>query len=83
MSFLRPSPAPFDLERWKEEPHLARLKPLVQDWGLNGFGSPSFVYFLYENGAVADEWYESVEDAVEWALTGDEARHLTWVEVAT
>ena len=47
MSFLQPSPPPFDLEQWKRKPHLARIKPLVQDWGLNGFGSPSFVYFLY------------------------------------
>ena len=47
MSFLRPSPPPFDLEEWKRQPHLTRIKPLVQDWGLNGFGSPSFVYFLY------------------------------------
>ena len=29
------------------QPHLARLKPLVQDWGENGFGSPSAVYLLY------------------------------------
>ncbi|MEK6328633.1 MAG: DUF3556 domain-containing protein, partial [Actinomycetota bacterium] len=29
------------------KPHLARIKPLAQDWGVNGFGSPSFVYFLY------------------------------------
>jgi hypothetical protein len=47
MSFLQPSPPPFELEEWKRKPHLARIKPLVQDWGLNGFGSPSFVYFLY------------------------------------
>jgi hypothetical protein len=47
VSFLRPSPPPFDLEAWKRGPHLARIKPLVQDWGLNGFGSPGFVYFLY------------------------------------
>ena len=47
MSFLRPSPPPFELEAWKREPHLTRIKPLVQDWGLNGFGSPGFVYFLY------------------------------------
>ena len=47
MSFLEPSPPPFDLEEWKRKPHLARIKPLVQDWGLNGFGSPGFVYFLY------------------------------------
>ncbi len=47
MGFLEPSPPPFDLEEWKAKPHLTRLKPLVQDWGLNGFGSPTFVYFIY------------------------------------
>jgi hypothetical protein len=47
MSFLSPAPPPFDLEEWKRKPHLARIKPLVQDWGENGFGSPSFVYLLY------------------------------------
>jgi hypothetical protein len=47
VSFLRPSPPPFELKAWKREPHLTRIKPLVQDWGLNGFGSPGFVYFLY------------------------------------
>ena len=47
MSFLSPAPPPFELEEWKAKPHLTRLKPLVQDWGVNGFGSPTFVYFLY------------------------------------
>ena len=47
MGFLEPSPPPFDLEEWKAKPHLARLKPLVQDWGANGFGSPTFVYLIY------------------------------------
>ena len=47
MGFLEPSPPPFDLEEWKAKPHLTRLKPLVQDWGVNGFGSPTFVYLLY------------------------------------
>jgi Transmembrane protein of unknown function (DUF3556) len=47
MGFLSPSPPPFELEEWKRKPHLERLKPLVQDWGLNGFGSPTFVYLLY------------------------------------
>jgi hypothetical protein len=47
MGFLEPSPPPFDLEEWKTKPHLARLKPLVQDWGGNGFGSPTFVYLAY------------------------------------
>ena len=47
MGFLEPSPPPFDLEEWKGKPHLSRLKPLVQDWGGNGFGSPTFVYLAY------------------------------------
>jgi len=47
MSFLAPTPPPFDLEEWKRKPHLARIKPLVQDWGENGFGSPTAVYLLY------------------------------------
>src|ERR1700710_706990 len=47
MIFLPPAPPPFELEEWKRKPHLERIKPLVQDWGENGFGSPSFVYLLY------------------------------------
>jgi hypothetical protein len=47
MGFFTPSPPPFELEEWKAKPHLTRLKPLVQDWGVNGFGSPGFVYFIY------------------------------------
>jgi Transmembrane protein of unknown function (DUF3556) len=47
VSFLSPAPPPFELEEWKRQPHLARIKPLVQDWGENGFGSPTGVYLLY------------------------------------
>jgi hypothetical protein len=47
MGFLEPSPPPFDLDEWKAKPHLTRLKPLVQDWGMNGFGTPWAVYILY------------------------------------
>ncbi len=47
MGFLTPAPPPFELEEWKRQPHLTRIKPLVQDWGENGFGSPSAVYLLY------------------------------------
>ena len=47
MSFFSPAEPPFDLEPWKRKPHLARIKPLVQDWGENGFGSPTAVYLLY------------------------------------
>jgi hypothetical protein len=48
MPFLSPAPPPFEIdEEWKAQPHLTRLKPLVQDWGENGFGSPTAVYLLY------------------------------------
>jgi hypothetical protein len=47
MGFFTPAPPPFELEEWKRKPHLARIKPLVQDWGENGFGSPSAIYLLY------------------------------------
>jgi transmembrane protein DUF3556 len=47
MSFFAPAEPPFDLDEWKRRPHLARIKPLVQDWGENGFGSPTGVYLLY------------------------------------
>ena len=42
-----------------------------------------FVYYLYENCAVADEWYESFEDALESGLTADSERHLTWNPVGS
>ena len=47
MGFITPSPPPFDLEEWKAKPHLERLKPLAQDWAVNGFGTPTAVYLLY------------------------------------
>lgn len=47
MGFFTPADPPFDIQEWKRKPHLERLKPLVQDWGLNGFGSPHFVYLVY------------------------------------
>jgi hypothetical protein len=47
MGFIQPSPPQVDMEEWKELPHLARLKPLVQDWGTRGFGTPYVVYLLY------------------------------------
>lgn len=61
MGFLSPSPPPFELEEWKAKPHLTRLKPLVQDWGLNGIGSPQFVYLLYAFKLVV---YVAVADMV-------------------
>ena len=48
MGFISPAPPPFDdVEAWKAKPHLARIKPLAQDWAVNGFGTPIFVYLLY------------------------------------
>ena len=28
-------------------PHLERIKPLAQDWAVNGFGTPTVIYLLY------------------------------------
>jgi Transmembrane protein of unknown function (DUF3556) len=47
MSFTQPTPPPFEYEEWKRRPHLERIKVLAQDWALNGFGTPGFVYLLY------------------------------------
>jgi Transmembrane protein of unknown function (DUF3556) len=47
MGFLTPTPPPFEVEGWKQRPHLERIKPLAQDWALNGFGTPVAVYLLY------------------------------------
>ena len=47
MGFLTPSPPPVDVEQWKRLPHLERIKPLAQDWAVNGFGTPTAIYLLY------------------------------------
>ena len=47
MSFLQPNPPPFDLDEWNAKPFLSRLKPVVQDWVVNGFGAPGLIYLLY------------------------------------
>ena len=47
MGFTQPTPPPFDVGEWERKPHLERIKPLAQDWALNGFGTPVAVYFLY------------------------------------
>jgi hypothetical protein len=36
-----------DVAQWKTKPHLARIKPLAQDWAVNGFGTPTAIYLLY------------------------------------
>jgi hypothetical protein len=47
MGLLDPTPPPFVVAEWKQRSHLERIKPLAQDWALNGFGTPVAVYFLY------------------------------------
>ncbi|HEU4905702.1 MAG TPA: DUF3556 domain-containing protein [Solirubrobacterales bacterium] len=47
MGFIDPSPPPFEYEEWRRRPHLERIKACAQDWALNGFGTPYFVYLLY------------------------------------
>jgi hypothetical protein len=47
MGLLDPAPPPFEVAEWRRLPHLQRIKPLAQDWALNGFGTPIAVYFLY------------------------------------
>jgi hypothetical protein len=47
MGLLDPAPPPFEVEEWRQKSHLERIKPLAQDWALNGFGTPVAVYFLY------------------------------------
>lgn len=47
MGFIAPAPPPVELDEWKQLSHLERIKPLAQDWAINGFGAPSFVYLLY------------------------------------
>jgi hypothetical protein len=47
MGLLDPAPPPFEVDEWRRLPHLQRIKPLAQDWALNGFGTPVAVYFLY------------------------------------
>jgi len=47
MGFIQPAPPPLEYEEWKRLPHLERIKVLAQDWALNGFGTPHFVYLLY------------------------------------
>jgi hypothetical protein len=47
MGFTTPAPPPFEVEEWQRGTHLERIKPLAQDWALNGFGTPYAVYLLY------------------------------------
>ncbi len=53
MGFLSPSVPDFDLDAWAALPHHQKLKPLAQDWAVNGFGTPYAIYLLYAVKLVA------------------------------
>ena len=44
MGFMSPSEPPFEIEEWRQRPYRERLKPLAQDWAVNGIGVPQAVY---------------------------------------
>ncbi|MEO8091699.1 MAG: DUF3556 domain-containing protein [bacterium] len=47
MGLITPTPPPVDVAEWKSRPHLSRIKPLAQDWAINGFGTPTAIYLIY------------------------------------
>jgi hypothetical protein len=47
MGFVAPAEPPVDIEEWQQRPYLERIKPLAQDWAVNGVGAPGVVYLLY------------------------------------
>ncbi|MBN8868292.1 MAG: DUF3556 domain-containing protein [Solirubrobacterales bacterium] len=47
MGFISPSEPPFEIDEWRGRSYRERLKPLAQDWAVNGIGVPQAVYLLY------------------------------------
>jgi hypothetical protein len=47
MGLIKPKLPDVDYEEWRTLPRMERVKPMVQDWAVNGFGPPESVYLLY------------------------------------
>jgi hypothetical protein len=47
VGFISTSLPEFDLDEWEATSHYDKLKPLAQDWAVNGFGTPYAIYLLY------------------------------------
>ncbi|WP_354702427.1 hypothetical protein DSM112329_02786 [Paraconexibacter sp. AEG42_29] len=47
MGFINPAVPPDNVLQSRDKPELERIKPIAQDWAVNGFGSPSALYVLY------------------------------------
>lgn len=47
MGFINPAVPPPDVINSRDKGELERIKPIAQDWAVNGFGSPGVLYLLY------------------------------------
>jgi hypothetical protein len=47
MSWLRPTPPPYDALSWARRPFAERGRMVCEAWALQGYGSPLGVYFVY------------------------------------
>ena len=47
MGFINPATPPPEVIESRDKGELDRIKPIAQDWAVNGFGSPSALYLLY------------------------------------
>ena len=47
MGLIKPKLPDIDYDEWRTRPRMERIKPMVQDWAVNGFGPPESVYVLY------------------------------------
>ena len=47
MGLIKPKLPDLDYDEWRTKPRMERVKPMVQDWAVNGFGPPESVYVLY------------------------------------
>jgi len=47
MGLIKPKLPDIDYDEWHTLPRMERVKPMVQDWAVNGFGPPESVYVLY------------------------------------
>ncbi len=47
MGFLAPRLPDLDYSQWRTKGRMERIKPMVQDWAVHGFGTPEAVFLLY------------------------------------
>jgi hypothetical protein len=47
MGFIKPAMPDLDYDAWRAEPRAERIRPMAQEWGQAGFGTPDAVVLLY------------------------------------